>query len=141
MAQLPTTMAHGGGSYDEDCKQDAFQTFLAQQPTPILLAASGAISADIPGVYMITKAGVAAMTLAAPTAGTEALGGEDGMLITISSNTAFAHTITATGLLQTGTASVNAIAFPNVAGATVTLMAYGGKWNVISTGLGTYSLS
>lgn len=92
------------------------------------LAASGAIPPRWPGVYNVTKAGVAALTLAAPTAGVD-----DGVVITVTSSTANAHTLTATGLLQTGTASVNVATFAAQAGAGVTLMAVNGKWNVISS--------
>jgi hypothetical protein len=49
------------------------------------------------------------------------------------SQTANAHTITATGLLNTGSASVNVATFAAFAGANVVLMAFNGKWNVISS--------
>lgn len=103
----------------------------AQSQQPSLLALSGAtdaISPHTPHTYVVTKAGVDAMTLAAPTATTD-----DGVIITITSNTANAHTITATGLLQTGTTSVNVATFAAQKGAGLTLMAYQGKWNVISS--------
>ena len=77
---------------------------------------------------MITKAGVLADTLAAPTAGSQ-----DGIVIQISSTTANAHTLTATGLLQTGTASVNVATFAAQAGAGMVLMSYNGKWIVLSS--------
>jgi hypothetical protein len=94
---------------------------------PALLAASGAISPHLADDYVITKAGVAAMTLAAPTAGTD-----DGVIIQISSATANAHTVTATGLLETGSASVNVATFAAFAGAGLTLWAYNAKWIVLS---------
>lgn len=93
------------------------------QVVPQVISASGAISPFVPNTYVITKAGVAAMTLAAPAAGVD-----DGNLIEIISATAFAHTVTATGLLQTGTAFVNSVTFPAQAGASIGLMAYQGKW-------------
>lgn len=93
---------------------------------PALLAASGAIPV-VSGASVITKAGVAALTLAAPVAGTQ-----DGVVLIITSNTAFAHTITATGLFQTGTATVNLATFAAFAGASIWLFAYQGKWNVLS---------
>lgn len=96
--------------------------------TPVAIAASGAVTPNTDGTYVITKAGVAALTLAAPTATTS-----DGTILVITSNSAFAHTLTATGLLQTGTATVNLATFAAFAGATITLMAYQGKWNVISS--------
>lgn len=95
---------------------------------PNLLAASGAVPVRPPADYVITKAGVAALTLAAPTAGTD-----DGVTISIISSTLFAHTLTATGLLSTGTASVNVATFAAFAGAGLTLKAYNGLWLVTSS--------
>lgn len=91
------------------------------------LSVNGALSVTA-GNYVITKAGVFAGTLAAPTAGVQ-----DGTVIRISSTTANAHTITATGLLQTGTASVNVATFAAQAGAGLTLQAYNGKWIVLAS--------
>lgn len=102
----------------------------------ILSAGSPALAPSVPSTYVVTKGSIAAMTLAAPVVTVD-----DGKEITVTSNTAFAHSITATGLLQTGTSSVNSITFPALAGASVTLMAYQGKWNVISQGSGTYTLA
>lgn len=95
-----------------------------------LITASGAIAPRASAQYVITKAGVAAMTLAAPTTTTD-----DGEEIIIYSNTAFAHTVTATGLLQTGTASVNVATFAAFAGARLVLRAYAGKWMASGTGI------
>ena len=67
------------------------------------------------------------MTLAAPIPGTQ-----DGVTITLTSATAFAHTLTATGLLQTGSAAVNEATFAPFAGSSLTLKAYQGKWLVTS---------
>lgn len=92
------------------------------------LTTNGAIPPSTSATYVITKAGVLADTLAAPTATTD-----DGKIITVTSNTANAHTITATGLLQTGTASVNVATFAAQPGAGLTLMAYQGKWNVLGS--------
>lgn len=90
------------------------------------LAASGAIDPTTPGRYVITKAGVAAMTLAAPVAGRD-----DGLEIYIGSTTANAHTVTATGgNFQSGAAGVTIATFPAQAGAGLFLMAFGGKWIV-----------
>jgi hypothetical protein len=74
----------------------------------------------------ITKPGVAALTLAAPPLDM------DGLTLLITSNTAFAHTITATGLFNTGTAAVNLATFAARAGATLGIQAASGLWNVIS---------
>lgn len=103
-------------------------------PSIALLAANGAIYPHSPQTYVITKAGVAAMTLAAPTATTD-----DGVILVVTSSTAFAHTITATGLLKTGAATVNVATFAAFAGATVTLMAYQGLWYVLSQNVVTFT--
>jgi len=102
--------------------------------TPIAAAVNFAIPPNTSATYVITKASMEANTLAAPTVGTS-----DGVTIIVTSNTAFAHTITATGLLQTGAATVNVATFAANAGASVTLMAYQGKWNVISQNAVTFS--
>ena len=116
------TASGPGGNWDVQFSQ-------AQQPGIVTLSgAADAIPPHVPHTYVVTKAGVDAMTLAAPTATTD-----DGLIIVVTSNTANAHTITATGLLQTGTASVNVATFAAQKGAGVTLMAYQGKWNVLSS--------
>lgn len=86
---------------------------------------SGAIAVPaVNTIALINKGAVAAMTLAAPSKA------QDGIRLTITSNSAFAHTVTATGLLNTGTATVNLATFAAFAGATLSLVAVGGKWNV-----------
>lgn len=101
------------------------------------IAASGAINPRLPGFFVITKAGIAAMTLAAPTAGTD-----DGLEIEVSSNTAFAHSFTSAGNLLLSTTGVNSsITMPAFAGATVYFTAYQGKWIVATGGLGAYTVA
>ncbi len=92
------------------------------------ITGDAAILPHVQATYALTKGSAAALTLAAPTAGTD-----DFKTIVLTSNTAFAHVLTATGLLQTGTATVNVATFAAFAGASLTLMAYQGKWNVISS--------
>ena len=88
---------------------------------PPSVIAAGAVPVT-GGAYVITAGSAQALTLAAPLA--------DGITITIKSATAFAHTLTATGLLQTGTAAVNVATFAAFAGAGLTLVSFGGKWQV-----------
>lgn len=95
--------------------------------SPTTIGANGAVPAHVAHTYVINKAGVAALTLAAPTAVTD-----DGLEITLTSSTANAHTLTATGLLQTGAAAVNLATFAANAGAGLTLMAFNAKWIVLS---------
>jgi len=91
------------------------------------LTASGAVPVRPSASYVITNAGVTLLTLAAP------LASDNGVRITITSGTAFSHTLTATGLLQTGTAAVNVATFAAFAGATLSLQAFGGKWLVVAS--------
>ena len=93
----------------------------------VAITASGAIDPHTPQSYAITKAGVAAMTLAAPTSGTD-----DGVTIEIFSTTAFAHTVTATGLFQNGSGSVNLETAAANAGAYLLIQAYQGKWQIMA---------
>lgn len=122
-----------------DCQNSVWTDFnegLGQKRSPIplsLIAANGALGVGT-GRYVITKAGVAAMTLAAPTAGLQ-----DGTVIVITSSTANAHTVTATGLFQDGSTTVNVATFAANAGASLTIMAYNGKWVVISQNQITFS--
>lgn len=90
-------------------------------------AGDGAIPPHANGTFVITKGTAAALTLAAPTATTD-----DGVTITLTSNTAAAHVLTATGLLQDGSTTTDVATFAAHPGASLTLMAYQGKWNVIS---------
>ena len=99
----------------------------AQQAFPVALAVNGAIPSHVAATYAITKAGVLADTLAAPTVTTD-----DGLIIVITSDTANAHTLTATGLLDTGSANVNVATFAAFKGAGLTLMAYNGRWKVLA---------
>jgi hypothetical protein len=128
------------GAFDADLVNQvnanfALTSFGLGLGAPIAITASGAINPFVPGNYIITKSTAAAvMTLAAPKAGAPFfqngvnIGGNDGMLISVFSYTAEAHTITATGLLLTGTADVNEATFANIAGAGIVLMAYQGYW-------------
>jgi hypothetical protein len=96
---------------------------------PITLADANGAIALVPGTVVITKTGsLAAMTLAAPTVA------QNGLLLTVTSATAFAHTITATALIDNGVTggSKTTATFAAFAGASITLMAYAGKWHVIS---------
>lgn len=90
-------------------------------------AASAAIGITS-GVVYITKAGVAAMTLAAPLAGIPAAGGNDGQELTIVSTTANAHTVTTPANAINGANHV--LTFAATAGTQVKLMAKGGVWYV-----------
>jgi hypothetical protein len=99
------------------------------QGGPVLLSASGAINPHQSATYFITKAGVAALTLAAPTAGAD-----DNVCMDIISTTAYAHTITtpAAGDIQDGNTSGHdtVATFNAEIGANISLRAYAGVWYV-----------
>jgi hypothetical protein len=94
-----------------------------------LITASGAINPHQSALYAITKAGVAAMTLAAPTGGTD-----DNVIIEIFSTTAYAHTITtpAAGDIRDGNTSDHdtVCTFNAHIGANLRLRAFNGVWYV-----------
>ena len=103
---------------------------------PIALTTNGAIPPHVQATYVITKAGVLADTLAAPTATTD-----DGIVIQIFSNTANAHTVTATTLFSTGGAGTpyTTATFTAHAGANFTILAYQGLWVVVAANNVTFS--
>jgi hypothetical protein len=93
--------------------------------TPALVNGAVAIAN---GTVVFTKEGVAAMTLAAPTAA------QAGTTMVFTSGTANAHTLTATGLIEdgvTGGAKTTAT-FAAFVGSSLTLQAVNLKWHVIS---------
>lgn len=92
-----------------------------------LYAADGAITIQS-GTAVITKASAAAMTLAAPTSA------QKGTTLTIVAGTAFAHVVTATGLIDDGTENgpLDEITLEPFVGACVTLRAYNLKWVLVS---------
>jgi len=98
----------------------------AQQGPVFVAAASGAIPI-VAGTVLITKAGVAAMTLALPIAGPASAGGHDGCVLTIIGVTADAHTVItpAAGINGADTTATYA-----AAGDIAVFIAYNGGWIV-----------
>lgn len=85
------------------------------KPAIFLSGSADAIPAGVAGVYVVKTAGVDAMTLAAPTLA------QEGNVIEVWSDTANAHTITATSLFANGTALKTTATFPAFRGAGVHL--------------------
>lgn len=83
-------------------------------------------------VYNINKASAAAVVVPAPSLG------DNGVTYTFTSNTAFAHALTMTGLIQDGTTSVpkTTATFTAAKGATVTFLVENGLFNVSGSPLG-----
>lgn len=119
-----------GGSFDSSAADTTNK--LPEGSLTVLSGSADAIPPHSAGLYQVNRAGVDAMTLAAPTAGDSASGGDDGKEIHVFSTTAQAHTITATGLFQDGAGHVNTATFSANAGANIRLMAFNGKWIVLS---------
>jgi len=82
------------------------------------------------GTVILTGTAIQALTLAAPVAGSPNSGGMDGVRLTITSTTAFAHTIT------TPTAKLNGLhlaTFPStLLGNSVELVAFNGVWYTVA---------
>jgi hypothetical protein len=79
-------------------------------------------------LIVLTKAGVAAMTLAGPSKA------DNGIVVTIKSSTANAHTVTYTAGFYADTTSSDVATFAAKDGASITLVADGGKWGVVALG-------
>jgi hypothetical protein len=81
--------------------------------------------------FSIDSTSADAIVLTAPNSGSPNAGGDSGKTYLFMSGTAFAHTITATGLLQTGAAGTSVLTFAAHAGACVLLRAHQGKLQVM----------
>lgn len=92
----------------------------------VTLAVDGAIPIAN-SIVTLTKGSAAAMTLAAPTAA------QAGTRIVIRAGTAFAHVVTATGLLEDGVTggAKNTATFGAFVGSSIELIAIGLKWTVL----------
>lgn len=98
-----------------------------QQDSIVAAAADGAISIA-PKTVMITKAGVCALTLAAPTATTH-----DGYIIRIVATTAHAHTVTAATIgFNAANAGGDVATFGGAIGDNLTIIAYQGEWYILN---------
>lgn len=119
------------GAVDRALMQDVIDGDCFEAPPVVLAGSADAINSHAAGNYVVTTAGVDAMTLAAPTAGVD-----DNLTIAIYSDTTNAHTLTATALLANGTALKTTATFAAFRGAGLLLRAYNGVWQVIgSTGI------
>lgn len=96
---------------------------------PTIYLVDGAID-PAAGFVVLSKGSAIAATLAAPTF--------DGQCLEITAGTAFAHVVTATGLIQDGVTGGAKAAWTSAAfvGSSLKLRGYAGKWMVISKNLG-----
>ena len=99
----------------------------AQGQTIVTASVDGALAIPTQNtLVLVQKAGVCAMTLAAPTTA------QDGLEMTILSATANAHTVTYTAGFYGDTTSSDVATFAAKVGASMTIKAQGGKWGVVS---------
>jgi hypothetical protein len=99
-----------------------------QPATTFLTGTADAIPAGVPAFYVIKAGAADAMTLTAPTVA------QEGNIIQIWSDTAFAHTLTATTLLANGTALKTTATWPAFRGTGLILRACNLVYHVISQG-------
>jgi hypothetical protein len=119
------------GAFDTSAQQDLIDTDSFQGPITYLKGTADALNPHVAGNYVVTTGSADGMTLTAPTALID-----DGLTINVWSQTAFAHTITATSLIAAGVAAKTTITFPAFAGAGVTLRAINGLWHLVGAGGG-----
>ena len=123
-------IAHSG-AFDAGAAQDIIDTNPYAAVPTLLSGTADAINPHVSGNYIVKTGSANAMTLTAPTVGVD-----DNLVISIFSDTLFAHTLTATALLAGGTALKTTATFPAFRGAGMTLRAFNGVWQVISSGNG-----
>lgn len=114
------------GSYDKSAQQEIIDSDAFEGPVIILAGLADAINPHVSGNYIVTGGAPDLMTLLAPTVGTD-----DNLSISIFSDSAQAHTLTATTLLANGTALKTTATFAAFRGAGLTLRAYNGVWQVV----------
>jgi hypothetical protein len=99
----------------------------AIQPPVLVIPGDGAITIKS-GKVILTKGSAAAITLAAPVAGAQSAGGDDGKELEIYSTTAFAHTVTVAGGVAGAGTAADVATFGAAAANRVSLFAYNGAW-------------
>ena len=129
---FPTTLdAARSNPSNMDTSEAAIIAMQAHTGVQSAISANGALPV-VSGSVAVTKAGVCAMTLAAPSYA--------GVRLTVTSYSDNAHTITATGLVHDGTTGAHTTGtFAAFKGASVTLEGYDGKWLVIASNLVTWA--
>lgn len=100
-----------------------FDKILSRQDAAAITADGAVTNPGHDKTFFVTKAGVAAMTLAAPTAGTH-----DGVTLTFIAATANAHTLTIANGLSGAGASADVGTFGGAVGDRVVLRAWNGVW-------------
>jgi hypothetical protein len=115
------------GAVTGDVIQQIIDCDSLQGPITQLTGTADALNPHVSGNYIIKTGSADAITLTAPTVGTD-----DNLSINIWSDTLFAHTVTATSLLANGTALKTTATFAAFRGAGITLRAFNGVWQVLN---------
>jgi hypothetical protein len=114
------------GAVDQSWLNDLYAANPYSKPITLLTGSADVLNPSASGNYIVNTAGVNAMTLAAPRVGVD-----DGLVISVVSDTTNAHTITATSLLANGTALKTTATFAAFRGAGIVLRAFNGVWQQI----------
>lgn len=130
------TIQYGVGSNMADGTQflDAVnkKVFGYFNTVPQVITGDGAISFAAGDQFVfLTKGSAAAITIAAPTAGSPLAGGQDGVMVTIVSETAFAHVITCSTDGFNAKGSSGTLTASAAANNWVQLIARNGHWRII----------
>jgi hypothetical protein len=130
--------AHGlGGVYSPIGQQDIIDADSFEGPITLLSGTTDAIDPTKAGNYIIVAnagAGLDAMTI-----GTPRVGLDDNLSISIFSDTAFAHTLTAPGaIFAAGQALATVVTFKAFRGSFVTLRAWNGTWQVVGSNVTSF---
>jgi hypothetical protein len=126
-----------GGAYSADAQQDLIDTDSFQGAPIELSGTTDVLNSQTGGNYVVKTAGVNAMTLGAPRVGID-----DGVTISVFSDTTNAHTITCpSAIVAAGVALKTVITLPAFRGGGVTLRAYNGVWQIIGQGFTAVGLA
>jgi len=126
-----------GGAFDAAAQADLIDTDSFQAGPIELSGTTDVLNPQGGGNYIVKTGQINAMTLAAPRAGID-----DGVTISVFSDTLFAHTITCpAAIIAAGVAVKTVITFPAFKGGGVTLRAYNGTWQIIGQGFTAVGLA
>src|SRR5476651_1630405 len=115
------------GAFDQSALQDILDCDPSQGPQTSLTGSADVINPHKAALYLLSTAGVDAMTLAAPTAGAD-----DGLGLLFINDTTNAHTLTCPSALFAGGAALATVAtFKAFRGSTLQLRAWNGIWQVL----------
>jgi hypothetical protein len=123
------------GSFEKAAVNDITDGDAFQAPPTILTGSADAINPHASGNYIVTTAGVDAMTLGLPSAGVD-----DNLSIAIYSGSSNAHTVTLpSAQFANGAALATVATFKANSGSGVVLRAWNGSWQVLASNVTSIS--